>query len=89
MTWNYVENISINIILKNIPDALYNLNELTSKCTNLKWASPVVCWFADNIDAGNANIFPAIEYNDSLTSTSEKWQVEDFRRENAETNISE
>lgn len=39
-------------------DALVALDQLQENCPNLKWAAPVVAWFADNLDAAYAKIMP-------------------------------
>ena len=68
---------------QNIANSIYSLNSLQETCTNLEWVAPVVTWFADNLDAGNASIFPAVEYNDLSSKTTEEWRVAGVRRENA------
>lgn len=66
---------------KKIADALYNLDKLQENFKNLESVSLVVTWFADNLDAGSANIYPAIESRNIKSSI--EWRVAGFTRENA------
>lgn len=66
-----------------IADSIYSLNALQEACPSLEWVAPVVTWFCDSTDAGEANIFPAVEYNDLSSKTTEEWHVASFTRENA------
>ena len=68
---------------QNIANSIYSLNALQETCPNLEWVAPVVTWFADNLDAGNASVFPTVEYNDPSSRTTEEWSVGGFTRENA------
>jgi len=68
---------------KNVANSIYSLDQLQDTCVNLEWVAPVVAWFCDNLDAGNANVFPAVEYNDSSSKTTEEWRVSKFYRDNA------
>ncbi len=68
---------------KHLADSVYNLDELQSLCSNLEWAAPVVCWFADSLDAAKANIFPTVEYNDSQVKTLDEWNVAGISRDRA------
>lgn len=67
----------------NISNSIYSLNQLQMACKNVKWVSPVVCWFGDAIDAKNCLIRPAIEFNQSNVKYSESWSVGRYNRENA------
>lgn len=66
---------------KNIADSLYNLEKLISNFPNLEYVSLVITWFADNLDAGKANIYPAIEDREIVSSI--KWEIAGFNRDNA------
>ncbi len=70
-----------------ICDSLHSLNQLKSICPNVTWAAPVVCWFADSLDAGKCKIMPSVEFqNESEISASISdgdWRSENFTRENA------
>lgn len=68
---------------ENIANSLYSLNALQTACKNLKWVAPVVTWFTDSLDAGEASVFPAVEYHDPSSRTTEKWQVAGFTRNTA------
>lgn len=68
---------------ENIADSVYSLNQLQNICENVKWISPVVCWFGDNVDAEQCLIRPAVEFKDKNTSYSEEWKVGSYNRENA------
>jgi hypothetical protein len=68
---------------KSIADSSYNLDQLQNSCSNLKWAAPVICWFADSLDASQTNIYPAVEYNESHIKTSEEWNVAGINRDRA------
>lgn len=63
-------------------DAVYNMNQLTQTCPNLKWVSVVVCWFGDSLDISECNILPRVEFNDEASRTSEIWQVGSYGRSN-------
>ncbi|MCP5369222.1 MAG: glycoside hydrolase TIM-barrel-like domain-containing protein [Rickettsiaceae bacterium] len=68
---------------KNIADSVYSLDQLQTICQNIDWVSPVVCWFADNLDASKCLIKPAIEFRDENIEYSEAWQVGKYNRNNA------
>lgn len=63
-------------------DSLLSLDQLKRSCKNLKWASPVVCWFGTGLDANQCDIVPGVEHRDTLTYPDE-WSVANFRRNNA------
>ncbi|MEY3197358.1 MAG: hypothetical protein RLZZ59_729 [Pseudomonadota bacterium] len=65
-----------------ITNALVSLNNLQNTCKNLKWIAPVVTWFTDSMDAGSANIFPAVEHNGPSFKTTEEWLVAGKNRDN-------
>ncbi len=68
---------------QNIANSIYSLNALQETCPNLEWIAPVVTWFSNSLDVGNASVFPAVEYNDKSTRTTEEWSVGGFTRANA------
>ena len=68
---------------ENISNSIYSLNRLQETCPNLEWVAPVVTWFADSLDAGKTSVFPAVEYNDPSSKTTEEWHVAGFSRDNA------
>lgn len=68
---------------QDIADSVYSLNQMQSICENVKWVAPVVCWFGDNIDAGQCLIRPAVEFKDDQVEYSEEWQVAGYDRETA------
>lgn len=63
-------------------DAELSTQQLLNTCSNLKWVSPVVVWFADNLDASKCNILPAVE-NKSRHTYPDTWQVAHYSRGNA------
>jgi hypothetical protein len=56
------------------------MNQMLSVCPNLEHVGVVVCWFADSLDIKNCSIFPAVEYGNSGSSTSQEWRVAAFSR---------
>lgn len=66
-----------------IADSILSLNQLKNTCKNLEWVSPVVCWFGNNLNAGICDILPAVEYQDSSSTSSEEWRVSHYRRTTA------
>ena len=64
-----------------IADAVYSLNQLQEHCPKLEWVAPVVTWFCDNLNIEQANIYPAVEYNDMKIST--EWVVGSVKRKQA------
>ncbi|MES2215220.1 MAG: glycoside hydrolase TIM-barrel-like domain-containing protein [Pseudomonadota bacterium] len=68
---------------KNIADSLFSLDQLQSTCPNLEWVAPVVCWFGDNLNAGECSIVPRVEYNDKNSISSEVWKVAGYNRDTA------
>ncbi len=67
----------------NVANSIQSLNQLQSTCSNVKWISPVVCWFADNLDAKDCTIKPAIEFKDVNLVYSEEWSVGKYDRDTA------
>ena len=50
----------------------------------IEWVAPVVNWFATDLNAGNCQIFPGVEFKDDNAITSpDLWQVSHFSRSNA------
>ena len=68
---------------EDIANAIYSLNALQQTCHNLQWVAPVVTWFSNSLDAGEAGVFPAVEYQDPSSKTTEEWNVAGISRENA------
>ena len=66
----------------NKADSLIALEQLSDTCPNLQWVAPVVGWFVNSTDAGNANIFPGVEYRSSETLPNQ-WKVAGYNRESA------
>jgi len=64
----------------NIPDALYNLEQLFATCPNLESVGLVVCWFGDSLNIKDCEIKPGIEFLNANTITSEVWKVNKFYR---------
>lgn len=67
----------------NIPDSLYNLEQLFSTCPNLESVGLVICWFGDSLNIKDCHIKPGVEHADYNILTSEKWQVKRFHRHSA------
>jgi len=63
-------------------DAALSLDQLVQTCPNLKWASPVVCWFADSLNAAKCKVLPGIESRDRETYPDE-WNVGKYSRSSA------
>lgn len=68
---------------ENTADALYSLNQLQRKFTNIKWISVEVNWFVNSLDIQLAEIKPAVEYRSSDYRSSEAWGVSHYNRDNA------
>lgn len=66
-----------------IANSIQSLNQLQIVCPNIKWLSPIVCWFADSLDCGNCAIKPTVEFNDPHTTYSEEWRVGKYSRGSA------
>ncbi len=67
----------------NIADSIQSIYQLQITCPNIKWVGPVVCWFADSLDAGTCEIKPCVEFQDKMTEYSEEWIVGKYNRESA------
>ena len=80
----YVEiNINNNTNDKQ-SDAVVSLNQLKSTLPNVKWVSPVINWYATDLDAGSCKILPGVEYKGGKTKvTPDEWQVSSYNRNNA------
>ncbi len=63
-------------------NSLVSLDQLERSCKNLKWVSPVVCWFGTSLQVSQCRILPGIEHRDTLTYP-EEWGVGIFNRQNA------
>ncbi len=67
----------------NLPNSIYSLNQLKSTCSNVKWVSPVVCWFGNSLNIKDCLIKPAVEFKDKKSHYSEKWKVSSYTRTSA------
>ena len=67
----------------NLPNSIHSLNQLKSTCANVKWISPVVCWFGTSLDIKDCLIKPAVEFKDENYRYSEEWRVASYTRETA------
>jgi hypothetical protein len=67
----------------NIADSVYSLNQLQTTCENIKWVSPVVCWFGNSINADHCLIRPGVEFKAKNLSYSETWRVGKYNRQSA------
>jgi hypothetical protein len=68
----------------NLPNSIYSLNQLKSTCPNVKWISPVVCWFGSSVDIKDCLIKPAVEFKNPESSYSEEWKVSYYTRQTAD-----
>ena len=65
-------------------DAVVSLNQLKSTLPNVKWVSPVVNWYATNLNAGICKVLPGVEFKDDKTKiTPDEWQVSNYNRDAA------
>lgn len=65
-------------------DAVVSLNQLKTTLPNVKWVSPVVNWYATNLDAGISKILPGVEYQGGkVTVTPDEWKVSNYDRNTA------
>ena len=67
----------------NIANSIHSLNQLQTTCQNIKWVSPIVCWFGNSTDAKDCLIKPAVEFKDENLAYSEEWLVGGYNRQNA------
>ena len=67
----------------NIANSLYSLNQLQATCANIKWISPVVCWFGNSLNISDCIIRPAVEFKEPNIVFSEEWIVGKYNRQNA------
>lgn len=67
----------------NIANSVYSLNQLQTTCENIKWVSPVVCWFGNSLDAKECIIRPAVEFKEKDVKYSEEWIVGKYNRNTA------
>ncbi len=62
-------------------DSLVSLDQLKDTLPNVKWVSPVVNWYATDINSGNCKILPGVEFKDQKTKiTPDEWQVSNYNR---------
>ncbi len=63
---------------------MVSLNQLKTTLPNVKWVSPVVNWYATNLDAGISKILPGVEYQGGkVTVTPDEWKVSNYNRNTA------
>ena len=67
----------------NIANAIHSLNQLQEACPNLEWVAPVVTWLCNDLDIAKSSIYPAAEYKDPNTKTTEEWRIGNINRDNA------
>jgi len=67
----------------NLPNSVYSLNQLKTTCSNVKWVSPVACWFGNDLDIENCLIRPAVEFKNAHDHYSEEWKVSTYNRATA------
>jgi len=87
---NFVTDGTTTIINKNSYESEGNVSDFTLAMQNLKkdipsvkWVSPIVCWFGDNINANSCSVYPAVEYKYSGVVSPNDWSVAGISRQNA------
>ncbi len=64
-------------------DSLVSLDQLKTTLPNIKWAAPVVTWFANSVDAKDCEILPGVEYQSESTVVPDAWGVGCYTRTTA------
>lgn len=72
----------INSHVSHETNSIQSLNDLTVNFPNLKWVSVVVNWFTNSTNAQECEVYPAVEFKDSITYP-EEWSVGRFTRKEA------
>ena len=67
----------------NLPNSVHSLNQLKTTCSNIRWVSPVACWFGNDLNIENCLIRPAVEFKDAHDRYSEEWRVSTYNRATA------
>lgn len=64
-------------------NVLVALDQMQETFPNLEWVSVIVNWFGTTMDIGTCEIWPSVEYQDSITTTPDEWQVAGLTRATA------
>jgi hypothetical protein len=59
------------------------LDQMKETFPNLEWVGLVVNWFGTSLDTGSCEIFPCVEYNDSVSTTPNLWSSAGYTRSTA------
>jgi len=59
------------------------LDQMKETFPNLEWVGLVVNWFGTSLDTGSCEIFPCVEYNDSVSTTPNLWSSAGYTRATA------
>lgn len=76
------KRINNNADDSNLSDAVVALNQMNETLPNVRYISVVVAWFANSLDIGTCQIYPAVESHDYYTSPDE-WSVAGVKRDGA------
>ena len=63
--------------------SLISLEQLATDCPKAKWVAPTVAWYATSKEAGECEIYPAVEFKGSHRDIEIPWKVEGYDRGSA------
>ncbi|MCH2547059.1 MAG: glycoside hydrolase TIM-barrel-like domain-containing protein [Alphaproteobacteria bacterium] len=66
-----------------VANALLALDQMEEALPNLEWVGLVVTWFGTDLDAGQCNIVPGVEYQQGATTNPDLWGVAGYNRATA------
>jgi len=66
--------------LSNKANALVALDQMQATLPRVKWTAPVVSWFATDLDAGNCQVLPGVEYQSEAVTQPSTWKVGKYTR---------
>ena len=75
--------INNNTEHQGIADAIVALDQMHKTLPNLEWISVVAVWFASSLNAGDCEIYPAVEYYDARPTSPDEWSVNGLERNEA------
>ena len=64
----------------NMADASLAIDNMQASFPNLKWVSVVCNWFCNSLDAGQAELYPAVEVKQGLKTSPDEWNVAGISR---------
>lgn len=61
--------------IENRANSLLAIDNMMKTFPNLEWVSPVINWFANDLDAGHSDVAPGVEFKDQVETFPNSWQV--------------